>query len=66
MLYLGFEIGFQRSLSLRMNHPAIVVHYHELWLKGRNRKFYLRKLTTALRAALGGLPRFPWSKPAIA
>jgi thiamine biosynthesis protein ThiI len=39
-----------------MNHPAIVVHYHELWLKGRNRKFYLRKLTTALRAALGGVP----------
>lgn len=38
-----------------MNHPAIVVHYHELWLKGRNRKFYLRKLTTALRAALDGL-----------
>ncbi len=38
-----------------MNHPAIVVHYHELWLKGRNRKFYLRKLTTALRASLDGL-----------
>jgi thiamine biosynthesis protein ThiI len=38
-----------------MNHPAIVVHYHELWLKGRNRKFYLRKLTTALRSALEGL-----------
>jgi tRNA uracil 4-sulfurtransferase len=40
----------------RMNHSAIVVHYHELWLKGRNRKFYLRKLTTALRTALDGLP----------
>ena len=38
-----------------MNHSAIVVHYHELWLKGRNRKFYLRKLTTALRTALEGL-----------
>ena len=38
-----------------MNHPAIVVHYHELWLKGRNRKFYLRKLTSALRTALEGL-----------
>jgi thiamine biosynthesis protein ThiI len=38
-----------------MNHPAIVVHYHELWLKGRNRKFYVRKLTTALRTSLDGL-----------
>lgn len=38
-----------------MNHPAIVVHYHELWLKGRNRRFFLRKLTTAMRTALEGL-----------
>ncbi|MGA8035919.1 MAG: tRNA uracil 4-sulfurtransferase ThiI [Candidatus Acidiferrales bacterium] len=38
-----------------MNHPAIAVHYHELWLKGRNRKFYVRKLTTALRTSLDGL-----------
>jgi len=37
-------------------HPAIVVHYHELWLKGRNRRFFLGKLITALRRALEGLP----------
>src|ERR1700677_516824 len=37
------------------NHPAIVVHYHEMWLKGRNRRFFLRKLTTALRTALEGI-----------
>jgi len=39
-----------------MTNPAIVVHYHELWLKGRNRKFYLRKLSTGIRSALQGIP----------
>jgi tRNA uracil 4-sulfurtransferase len=38
-----------------MNHPVIVIHYHELWLKGRNRRFFLRKLCTALRASLHGI-----------
>ena len=36
--------------------PSIVVHYHELWLKGRNRNFFLAKLGAALRQALEGLP----------
>jgi thiamine biosynthesis protein ThiI len=35
--------------------PVIVVHYHELWLKGRNRNFFLAKLSLALRRALDGL-----------
>ena len=39
-----------------MNNPAIVVHYHELWLKGGNRRFFLGKLFSALRQALSGLP----------
>jgi tRNA uracil 4-sulfurtransferase len=39
-----------------MNALVIVVHYHELWLKGRNRRFFLGKLFTALRLALQGLP----------
>jgi len=39
-----------------MNSPVIVVHYHELWLKGRNRRFFLGKLFTALRRALEGVP----------
>jgi thiamine biosynthesis protein ThiI len=30
----------------------IVVHYHELWLKGGNRRFFLGKLITALRRSL--------------
>src|ERR1700733_4204649 len=40
----------------RMSAPVIVVHYHELWLKGRNRRFFLGKLFTALRQALLGIP----------
>jgi len=39
-----------------MSNPVIVVHYHELWLKGRNRRFFLGKLFTALRQSLGGIP----------
>src|ERR1700690_1049899 len=39
-----------------MPNPVIVVHYHELWLKGRNRRFFLGKLFTALRQALQGVP----------
>ena len=39
-----------------MSAPVIVVHYHELWLKGRNRRFFLGKLFTALRHSLQGLP----------
>jgi tRNA uracil 4-sulfurtransferase len=38
-----------------MNAPVIVVHYHELWLKGRNRRFFLGKLHGALRRALDGI-----------
>ena len=33
----------------------IVVHYHELWLKGGNRKFFLHKLRMALKRSLEGL-----------
>jgi thiamine biosynthesis protein ThiI len=39
-----------------MSNPVIVVHYHELWLKGRNRRFFLGKLFTALRQALQDVP----------
>jgi thiamine biosynthesis protein ThiI len=33
----------------------IVVHYHELWLKQGNRKFFLHKLRVAMRRALEGM-----------
>jgi len=38
-----------------MSQPAIVVHYHELWLKGRNKRFFVSKLAANLRAALEDL-----------
>jgi tRNA uracil 4-sulfurtransferase len=38
-----------------MSNPVIVVHYHELWLKGGNRRFFLGKLFTALRQSLEGI-----------
>jgi tRNA uracil 4-sulfurtransferase len=39
-----------------MSKLVIVVHYHELWLKGGNRRFFLNKLHMALNRALEGLP----------
>jgi len=39
-----------------MSKLVIVVHYHELWLKGGNRRFFLSKLHMALKRALEGLP----------
>jgi len=38
-----------------MAKPVIVVHYHELWLKGRNRNFFLAKLRQALLRSLEDL-----------
>ncbi len=46
-----------------MVKPVIVVHYHELWLKGRNRWFFLAKLSLALRRALEGLAVTRMSRP---
>ncbi|HLZ91203.1 MAG TPA: tRNA uracil 4-sulfurtransferase ThiI [Candidatus Acidoferrum sp.] len=42
----------------------IVVHYHELWLKRGNRRFFLHKLREALRRALDGIPIARISRPA--
>src|SRR5260370_38334851 len=39
-----------------MLQPVIVIHYHELWLKGRNRKFFLGKFLLALRRAFADFP----------
>jgi thiamine biosynthesis protein ThiI len=41
----------------------IVVHYHELWLKGGNRRFFLHKLREALRRSLDGIPIARISRP---
>jgi tRNA uracil 4-sulfurtransferase len=34
---------------------ALILHYHEIWLKGGNRNFFLSRLVAAVKAALGGL-----------
>lgn len=47
-----------------MNSSHIVVHYHELWLKGGNRRFFLHKLRVALGRALEGIAITRISEPA--
>lgn len=39
-----------------MLKTVIVIHYHEIWLKGRNRKFFLGKFLLALRCAFADFP----------
>ena len=39
-----------------MRDTVVVIHYHELWLKGRNRKFFLGKFVLALRRAFADFP----------
>lgn len=46
-----------------MSPLAIVVHYHELWLKGGNRRFFVSKLASNLRLALAGIPFEKISRP---
>lgn len=46
-----------------MSPLAIVVHYHELWLKGGNRRFFASKLASNLRLALAGIPVEKISRP---
>ncbi|HKF50799.1 MAG TPA: THUMP domain-containing protein, partial [Candidatus Acidoferrales bacterium] len=38
-----------------MSQSAVVLHYHELWLKGGNRRFFVSKLISNLKLALGGI-----------
>src|ERR1700674_5230871 len=47
-----------------MPSSHIFVHYHELWLKGGNRRFFLHKLREALRRALDGIAISRISRPA--
>ncbi len=46
-----------------MDSTVIVVHYHELWLKGGNRPYFLNKLVANLRVALGGIPIVSVERP---
>jgi len=52
------------QLPVRMMASAhIVVHYHELWLKRGNRRFFLHKLREALRRSLDGIAVNRISRP---
>lgn len=42
---------------------VVVIHYHELWLKGRNRKFFLGKFLLALRRAFADFPSVRMRQP---
>jgi thiamine biosynthesis protein ThiI len=55
LLYFWDVKGPFKLDEIRMSNPVIVVHYHEAWLKGRNRRFFLRKLSTALKQSLQGI-----------
>jgi tRNA uracil 4-sulfurtransferase len=46
-----------------MSSVHIVVHYHELWLKGGNRNFFLHQLRQAIRRALDGILILRISRP---
>ena len=46
-----------------MLKTVVVIHYHELWLKGRNRKFFLGKFLIALRRAFADFPRARMRQP---
>ena len=35
--------------------PVLILHYHEIWLKGCNRNFFIQKLKIAVKEALEGL-----------
>ena len=47
-----------------MTSAHIVVHYHELWLKRGNRRFFLHQLREAVRRALDGIAIIRISRPA--
>lgn len=36
--------------------PVLILHYHEIWLKGCNRNFFTAKLKEAIKLTLEGLP----------
>jgi thiamine biosynthesis protein ThiI len=57
------NVDYIRSAGDRPPAAAIVVHYHELWLKRGNRNFFLHQLREALRRALDGIAISRISRP---
>lgn len=49
----------------KMSQPVyILVHYHELWLKQGNRRFFLHQLRRAMKLAFEGIPGVRITEPA--
>ena len=46
-----------------MLKTVVVIHYHELWLKGRNRRFFLGKFLLALRRVFADFPNARMRQP---
>ena len=46
-----------------MLKTVVVIHYHELWLKGRNRRFFLGKFLLALRRVFADFPSARMRQP---
>jgi thiamine biosynthesis protein ThiI len=46
-----------------MLKTVVVIHYHELWLKGRNRKFFLGKFLLALKRTFADFPSLRMRQP---
>ena len=37
-------------------NQVLILHYHEIWLKGGNKKFFLSRLIKAIKETLADLP----------
>jgi tRNA uracil 4-sulfurtransferase len=38
---------------------VLILHYHEIWLKGKNKRYFISRLTGAVKRALADLPVLP-------
>lgn len=43
-------------LGLRDMKQVLILHYHEIWLKGRNKNYFLSRLIAAIKQSLADLP----------
>ena len=46
----------RKEIIRTMTQLAVVIHYHELWLKGRNRRFFVSQLGGLCALGLEGIP----------
>src|SRR5437773_12415690 len=44
--------GWRRGIMDRV----LILHYHEIWLKGKNKRYFLSRLTGAVKSVLEVLP----------